>query len=56
MKSRKKHGEIRVITYYDEKYSDSTYLKTQSTHWGGEHQLSIEGVALDYFNNDRIVR
>ena len=25
-------------------------------HWGGERQLFTEGIALDYLNNDNIVR
>ena len=56
MKSLQLYGYIRVIKYYAEKYSDSTSLKIQSQHWRGEHQLSMEGVALDYLNNDNIVR
>ena len=33
----------------------STSLKIKSQHWGGGNQLSMESVALDFFNNNNIV-
>ena len=56
MKLRQLYGDIRVIKYYADKYSDSTSLHIQLQHWEGELQLSIKFVALGYFNNDNIVR
>ena len=37
-------------------YSRSKSLLIQSQHWVSESQLSMEGVALDYFNNYYMVR
>ena len=37
------------------KKGESTSLQVKSQHWGVHCQISTEGVALDYFNNDKIV-
>ena len=37
-------------------YIESTSIKIQPHHWGGGRQISMEGVALEYFNNDNIIR
>ena len=55
MRSCRPYGYIRVRKYYIEKYSESKSLQIQSQHREGKHQLSIEGVDLDYFNNDIMV-
>ena len=56
IKPRQIYEEVQVKQFYAEKYSDSTSLKIQPQHWGGEHQLLTEVVALGYFNNNNIVR
>ena len=56
MKPLQLYGDIRVTEDYAEKYSESTSIKIKRQHWGGESQLSMESVDLDYFKNDNIVR
>ena len=56
MKSRLLYESVRVIIYYAEKFSDSTSLHIQSQHFGGEIQILIEVVTIDYSNNDNIFR
>ena len=34
---------------YAEKFSESTSLEIQSPHWGGNRQLSMEGIDVEYF-------
>ena len=47
------YGEIQVRKNHAEKYIESTSLQIKPLHWVGEPQLSMEGVVLDYFNNDK---
>ena len=47
---------IREKKYHAKKYSESKYLQIQSQHWGGERQLSMEVIDLEYFNNYDMVR
>ena len=39
---------------YAEKNSESTHLQIQPQQLVGEHQISMECVALDYFKNSNI--
>ena len=50
------YGDIIEIKYYTEKWSGSTSLLIQSQHWVGESQLFMWIVALDYSNNNNIVK
>ena len=34
---------------YAEKISESTDIGIQSQHWGGNRQISMEGIAVKYF-------
>ena len=54
MKLCQVYGYIIVIKDYAENKA-STSLKIKSQHWGGGNQLSMESVALDFFNNNNIV-
>ena len=34
---------------YAETFRETTVIETQSQHWGGNRQLYMEGIALEYF-------
>ena len=36
-------------------YNDLNSIQIQPHHWEGEHKLSMEGAALDYFKNDNVL-
>ena len=36
---------------YAEKISESTDIGIQSQHWGGNRQISMEGIAVKYFSS-----
>ena len=42
---------IRLHIYYAETISETTSIEIQSQHWGINRQLSIEYIAVEYFNN-----
>ena len=33
-----------------------TGIETQSQHWGGNRQLSMEGITLEYFPNTKNIK
>ena len=48
------HDNVSIIDLYLDKYSAEKFNKTtgieiQSQHWGGNIQLSIEGIDVEYF-------
>ena len=45
------YGYIIVSKYYSEKYSDSLSIKIKPQKCGGEIQLSMEVIDLEYLNN-----
>ena len=42
-------NNMKLNKYYSEKFNETTGIKIQSQHWGGNRQLSMEGIAIDYF-------
>ena len=40
---------LKLKKDYSEKFSKATGIEIQSQHWGGNRQLSIEGIAVEYF-------
>ena len=44
-------NNIELKKDYAEKFSKTTGIEIQSQHWGGNKQLSIESIAVEYFPN-----
>ena len=40
---------LKLKKDYSEKFSKATSIEIQSQHWGGNRQLSMEGIAVEYF-------
>ena len=40
-----------VKKYYAEKFSETTGIYLQIQHWDGNRQISMEGIAVEYFTN-----
>ena len=40
---------IKLKIYYAKKFSEATGIEIQSQYWCGNRQLSIEGIAAEYF-------
>ena len=45
------HQKIYKRKYYAEKFSKTTGIEIQSQHWGGNRQLSMEGIDVEYFTS-----
>ena len=43
--------KMKSKKYYAQKYSKKTGIEIQSQHWGGNRQLSMEVIAVEYFKN-----
>ena len=46
-----KYIYINLKKYYAEKFSKTTGIEIQSQHLGGNRQLSMEDIAVEYFRN-----
>ena len=44
-------NNLRLKKDYAEKFSKTTGIEIQSQHWGGNSQLSMEGISVEYFTN-----
>ena len=44
-------NKLKLKKDYDENFSKTTGKETQSQHWGGNRQLTTEGIAVEYFPN-----
>ena len=42
---------IKIKKDYAEKFSKTTGIEIKSQHWGGNRQLSMEGIAIEYLTN-----
>ena len=42
---------MKLKKYYAENFREITGIEIQSQHWGGNMQLSMEGIAVEYFPN-----
>ena len=42
-------NNIMLKKYYAEKFSETTSIEIQIQLWGGNRQLSMEGIAVEYF-------
>ena len=45
----KHQKHLKLKKDYAEKFSEATGIEIQSQHWGGNIQLSMEGIAIEYF-------
>ena len=43
--------KINLNKLYAEKFSKTTGIEIQSQHWGVNGELSMEGIAVEYFTN-----
>ena len=41
----------KVLKCYAGTFSKKTGIEIQSQHWGGNRQLSMEGISVKYFPN-----
>ena len=44
------NNNIKFKKDYAEKKSELTGIDIQTQHWGGNRQLSMEGIAVEYFS------
>ena len=42
---------IQLKKDYAEKFIETTGIEIQSQHWGGNRNLSMEGIYIEYFPN-----
>ena len=42
---------MRLKKNYAEKFSKTTSIEIQGQHWDGNRQLSMDGIAVEYFTN-----
>ena len=42
-------NNIKLKKDYAEKFSETTSIEIQSQHWGGNRQLSMEGISVECF-------
>ena len=42
----------KVLKFYTGTFSKKTGIEIQSQRWGGNRQLSMEGIAVEYFSNE----
>ena len=43
------HKKTSPKKYYSEKSNETTGIEIQSQYWGGNTQLSMEGIVVEYF-------
>ena len=46
------HRTIKSLKYHAEKTRKTTGIEIQSQHWGGNGQLSMEGIAVEYLKSN----
>ena len=44
-------NNIKLKKYYTEKFRETTGIEIQSQNWGGNRQLPMEGIVVEYFPN-----
>ena len=42
-------NSLKLNKYYAEKFSKATGIKIKSQHWGGNRQLSMEVIDVEFF-------
>ena len=40
---------MKLKKYYAEKFSETTGIEIKTQNWGGNRQLSMEGIPVEYF-------
>ena len=54
LRDNESNNNIKLNKYYtenSENFSTTTSIEIKSQHWGGNGQLSMEDIAVEYFSN-----